>query len=303
MVAALALATWTPVSRGDETSSTGDAHWMGVEVKPLTERLREEWDYRGAGVMVTAVNPESPAGLAGVVRGDVLVVVGSTSLRSPSDLEGAQTKVAPGEDVSVVMARNMGRMIHIVKIHYDEVPTPGSASVQGAPQPDATPETATPNQDPPAQAASPAAAAASAPTMPALGVQCETLEEDLATALEVEVDHGVFVLSVTKEGPADLAGIRAGDVISKVGDKAVGTTAELEKALAASSGLTWVRIHRHGNEKEVEVRLAEAPATRDDAAAQDASAREIQELKETVKELQLEVRKLQTQLESMRADH
>ena len=304
MVAALALATLSPLSRSDESSSTGNVSWMGVSVRPLSDGLREQWDYRGAGVMVTAVAPESPAELAGIVRGDVLVVVGSASLRSPSDFEQAQARITPGGAVSVAIARSKGRIIDIVKVHYDETPTPATAdSPQESGQPAVTSETAVTSTEaaPVPVPSQTAPAPAGAPTMPTLGVQCETLGADLAAALDVSMDHGVVVLAVTKDGPAELAGIRGGDVISKVGGKAVGNTAELEKALATSSGSSWIRIHRHGTEKEVEVRLAAVPSV-DDRVERDASAREIERLRETVRALEVEVRRLQTEMDALRSD-
>ena len=317
MVAALALATLSPVARGDDASSTANTTWIGVTVKPLSDGLREQWDYRGAGVMVTAVEPGSPAELAGIMRGDVLVVLGSVSLRSKYDFDEAQARVVPGEPVSVVIARDKGRIIHIVNLDLEEPPTPAAAAPQESAQPAVTPEAtaeaapapvasqaAAPAPVAAAPVASPAApAAVSAPAKPIFGARCEPLGADLAAALGVPVDRGVLVLAVPIGSPADLAGFRAGDVISQVGEEAVGTGDELEKALAASSGSSWLRFYRHGNEREVEVRPATVQTNLDDRIERDASRdREIEELRDTVRALRMELRRLRTELEGMRSD-
>ena len=131
--------------------------------------------------------------------------------RSPSDFEQAQARITPGGAVSVAIARSKGRIIDIVKVHYDETPTPATAdSPQESGQPAVTSETAVTSTEaaPVPVPSQTAPAPAGAPTMPTLGVQCETLGADLAAALDVSMDHGVVVLAVTKDGPAELAGIR-----------------------------------------------------------------------------------------------
>ena len=349
MVAALALATLSPATRGDDSSSNGNGTWIGVRVKPLSEGLREQWDYSGAGVIVTGVVPGSPAEVAGIARGDVLVVLGSVSLRSQSDFEEAQARATPGEPVSVVVARDRGRMIHILNLSMDETPTPAtepsaqeSAQRAGTSQAAANPPEAepapvasraapAPSPTASAPAASPiggaalaspiapapvagapaplASASAPAPAVaaasPSFGARCEPLGSDLAAALDVPVDRGVVVLGVTSGSPADLAGIRAGDVITEVGGQAVATGDELEKALASSSsssGSSWMRVNRHREDRDVEVRLAAQPTVADRSERDASRDREIQDLRETVRALRMEVRKLRSELEGLRSD-
>ncbi|MCC5475795.1 S1C family serine protease [Streptomyces sp. NPDC059680] len=70
---------------------------------------------------------------------------------------------------------------------------------------------------------------------------------------------GVAVVSVRRGGAADRAGLRAGDIITKLGDRPISTITSLSVALAADrpGQKTSVTYQRGGAEKTVEVTLGE----------------------------------------------
>lgn len=68
-----------------------------------------------------------------------------------------------------------------------------------------------------------------------LGVSTTTITSDLAFQFNLSVDRGAFVLGTTGNGPAAGAGIREGDVISKVAGESVTSPEGLGKVL---DGLT-----------------------------------------------------------------
>jgi serine protease DegQ len=61
----------------------------------------------------------------------------------------------------------------------------------------------------------------------ALGIQAQDLDEELASLLDLEPGHGAVVTRVLSETPAENAGLRAGDVITAVNGKAIGSRADL----------------------------------------------------------------------------
>jgi len=67
-----------------------------------------------------------------------------------------------------------------------------------------------------------------------LGLDEETLQPDGQLAEFFGVRDGVLVKSVTRDSPADKAGIRAGDVIVKMGDSKVSNTRDLGAALRSA---------------------------------------------------------------------
>jgi serine protease Do len=69
------------------------------------------------------------------------------------------------------------------------------------------------------------------------GLSVEPLTPEVARELDLSKrTEGVVVRSVDPDGAAAAAGLRAGDVISKVNGQAVTTPAELKAALGRSNG-------------------------------------------------------------------
>jgi serine protease Do len=77
---------------------------LGIGIQPLTPQLGE---YFGAkeGVLVTTVEPDSPAAKAGLKAGDVITAVGDTAVSTPSELTRA-IRQAEGEQVSITYYRD-----------------------------------------------------------------------------------------------------------------------------------------------------------------------------------------------------
>jgi S1-C subfamily serine protease len=110
-----------------------------------------------------------------------------------------------------------------------------------------------------------------------LGIGSLTVDKTLAD-LNLPVDHGALVQSVTPGGPADKAGIRAGDlsatldnhaiqlggdIITKIDSKEIRTRDDLEAAVVdrKSGDKVKVTLYRAGKVKTVEVTLGERPNT------------------------------------------
>ena len=66
-----------------------------------------------------------------------------------------------------------------------------------------------------------------------IGVVPRDLSAELADSLNLPVKTGVLITGVLQDGPAAKGGVKPGDVVLKVGDKAVRSTIELLSAVAA----------------------------------------------------------------------
>jgi serine protease DegQ len=66
-----------------------------------------------------------------------------------------------------------------------------------------------------------------------IGVEPSDLSPELAETFGVKSDEGVIITGVLQNGPAALAGIRPGDVITRVGDQRVQNVSELLTKVAA----------------------------------------------------------------------
>lgn len=100
-----------------------------------------------------------------------------------------------------------------------------------------------------------------------LGVTIQQVDDDIAKGLGLESAKGALVASVVKGGPADKAGIRAGDVIVSVGGTAVDHVKELTRMVAEMQPNRDLPIEvlRNGKHETLQVRLGETPS--DDATA------------------------------------
>lgn len=96
-----------------------------------------------------------------------------------------------------------------------------------------------------------------------LGVRVEKLNDDLGQALGAEGDKGVLVVEVLEDTPAQKAGLRAGDVIVRVGEDDVDSPDELVKALGSRDGKVDIRVLRKGSSRSVEADLGSRSQTRD----------------------------------------
>ncbi|MDX2151337.1 MAG: PDZ domain-containing protein [Bryobacteraceae bacterium] len=95
-----------------------------------------------------------------------------------------------------------------------------------------------------------------------LGIEAETLDAQLAEFFGVK--EGVLVRSVVKESPAAKAGVKAGDVITKVDGQSVASPREVTTALRALRSKKDVSLNvvREKREMSISVDLGdEAPAS------------------------------------------
>lgn len=94
-----------------------------------------------------------------------------------------------------------------------------------------------------------------------LGIAPAQLTPQIADRLGVEAERGVVVLEVVEGGPADEAGIAAGDVITMIGDRSVETVEELLGALRDQQpgDEITVTLVSDGEDREVDVMLTERP--------------------------------------------
>jgi len=88
-----------------------------------------------------------------------------------------------------------------------------------------------------------------------LGVRVDELDKDMADALGVTASKGALVREVIEDTPAQKAGIRAGDVIVKVGTDTVDDPDDLTRALRDREGKVSIDVLRKGARRSVSADL------------------------------------------------
>jgi serine protease Do len=95
-----------------------------------------------------------------------------------------------------------------------------------------------------------------------LGATVQTLTADLARGLRRADTRGVLIADVEPGGPAAAAGLRAGDILLRLGATPLGSPADLERTLAASAPGRTAQLDFWRNQRSAAVRivLGEEPA-------------------------------------------
>jgi serine protease Do len=88
----------------DDLPAPGAQRRLGITLTPLGDQLAA---YFGAqeGVLVSAVEPGSPAAQAGIRAGDVVTAVAGRSVRRPADVTAAIGAASPGSAVEIRLLR------------------------------------------------------------------------------------------------------------------------------------------------------------------------------------------------------
>jgi len=93
-----------------------------------------------------------------------------------------------------------------------------------------------------------------------LGVSGRSVNSELAKAMELKINQGGFIEQVMPDSAAEKAGIKPGDVITKVNGKSVKTFNELRGKIGSIGAGKKVKlmIVRNGNEQEFNVKLKQS---------------------------------------------
>jgi serine protease Do len=96
----------------------------------------------------------------------------------------------------------------------------------------------------------------------ALGGTVTSVDATLAAQNELSVDHGALIVSVTPNGAAAQAGLKPGNVIVQIGDKAVDDVPSLGDALVDRNAgeAVSVQVYRGNLHRTVNVTLGELQA-------------------------------------------
>lgn len=93
-----------------------------------------------------------------------------------------------------------------------------------------------------------------------LGVQIQDLSDQLSDYFKVKDGNGVLVSEVVEDSPAEKAGLKAGDIITKVDDKKIENAGDLTTTIRGYEPETKVSISviRDGKKKKLKATLSEA---------------------------------------------
>ena len=231
------------VSRAAENEGRA---WLGIYMQSLDEDLRDA--YGQDGVLVSRVSSDSPAKTAGILRGDLITKIDGKPVSDSDELSNEIESHQVGEKISVTLLRDSRERTVVITLaerpdDLDDAPmyTPRPPRAPRAPRPPRTPRMFWGNGD--------FDHLMSFGNRGRLGVRVETLNDQLGEAFEVPDGKGVLVLQVMEETPAQEAGMKAGDVIVRVGTRTIEDHDDLTRALRSSTGKVEIEVVRKGTRR------------------------------------------------------
>ncbi|MBV8551889.1 MAG: PDZ domain-containing protein [Acidobacteriaceae bacterium] len=191
------------------------------------------------GVEITEVEPGSPAAEAGLKTGDVLLTYNGENILGAQQLGRLVYETPPGHKIRVQYWREGRQETTVITTRaprvqaFTNIVPPGDVGpwMSG----ERFPLIDVPN-----------------PIMvwknSLLGIWCEPMDSQLAQYFGVK--RGILVRSVEKDSPAEKAGVKAGDVLTSIGDRSVGSPHDLtsymrsQREPAHSVTVELMRDHR-----------------------------------------------------------
>ncbi len=159
--------------------------WLGVEIQEVTPDLAQSFNLpKPEGALVANVEKDSPAGKAGIQRGDIVIEFNGTPLQDEHQLPELVAQTPIGSSAQVVVIRNGKRIT--LKTKVGELKEEQLASAKG--------------EEPGSN----------------WGLQVQSITPDIEKELNLSSTRGVVVRGVQPDSPAADAGIQPGDVVLEV---------------------------------------------------------------------------------------
>jgi serine protease Do len=200
----------------------GGGSYLGVSLREIdADRVRELKLKEEAGVEITRVEDDSPAAKAGIKAGDAVLAYNGQRVEGMEQFSRFVRETPAGREVKLLISRDGNTQTIAAKLGARKSPLLFSS---GAPRVEVPLVAPMPNM----------------PDLPrglmmwrssTLGIEGESLRGQMAEFFGVK--EGVLVRSVSKDSPAEKAGLRAGDVILRIDETKVSSPNEIGSAIRA----------------------------------------------------------------------
>ncbi len=220
------IAKWV----GDQLAQEGKVRraYLGVGIQQVDARLAQQLGIRPReGVVVTQVQPGTPADRAGIEAGDVILDFAGLKIHSPRDLQFAAERAMLGKTHELNIVRNgQPKTLSLVP---EELPMEVSTAAGNGP------EMPAPNSE----------------ELGDVGLNVGELTPEIARQLGAKHAEGVVITSVERGSSADQAGLRAGMIIMQVNRQDVHSVEECQAALNRSTDDILLLVRANGGSRFV----------------------------------------------------
>lgn len=197
--------------------------YLGIDIRDITkDRLQPLKLQEERGVEVTMVDQDAPAGKAGLREHDVILDYNGNAVQSEEQLRRLIRETPPGRTVSLGISRD-GSPMKISVTLADQSKIAGRHVIEIPPMPEVA--------ELPNRFDVPGNIYVLRNSSAILGVQTENLTSQLGEFFGVKNGEGVLVRSVEKGSPAEKGGLKAGDVIIRIGDEKLSDRSDLSRLM------------------------------------------------------------------------
>jgi S1-C subfamily serine protease len=232
------------VTQGAGQISVGndeESGWLGVEIAEVTPEKARDFKLAAVrGVIITAVDPDSPAAKAGFKENDVITSYEGQTVEGTVQFRRLVRETPAGRTVTIAISRNgMTQNISVelgdlhsvtVKRMHGRMRDFGDAYSFVMPD--------MPNMPPDMPMLHPFRDRHT----PALGIGAEDLTPQLGAFFGAPDNSGVLIREVHSGTPAERAGLKAGDIIIQVDGKPVQSLDQLRAQLREKSAQKSVNL-------------------------------------------------------------
>lgn len=225
--------------------------YLGVDIRDITKdrvaplKLKEE-----RGVEVTMVDGDAPAGKAGIREHDVILDFNGSPVDSEEQLRRLIRETPPGRTVSLGISRDGNPMkVNVQLADHGKMVAQNRIVIPPMPE----------LRDLPNRIDIPGNVYVIRNSTALLGIQTENLTKQLGEYFGVKNGEGVLIRSVEKGSAAEKGGLKAGDVIVRVGDEKLSDRSDFGRIMRnhRSGGKLTLGIVRDKREQNLTVDVPE----------------------------------------------
>ncbi|MFB9123688.1 trypsin-like peptidase domain-containing protein [Paraburkholderia dipogonis] len=207
---------------GQQSAQTDERSNLGIQVQDVDPNLAVAFGLpRAAGVLVTSVDPGSPAAASNLKTGDVIVQLAGKPIDRTADLTGEGPALQTGAKVPLKLIRDHEPMTVMVTVGPPSQQSNGGAGGIAGPRSDA--------------------GSRQSGSLDHLGLTMHPLTDDERRAMDLP--QGLMVDDVS--GTAATAGIKSGDVVLSLNGTLVASQDELASLAAKAGGKAALLIQRN----------------------------------------------------------
>ena len=201
--------------------------WLGIGIAEVNaERMKELKLPEERGVVVTGIEKDSPGEKAGLKENDVIVEYSSQRVEGARQLRRLIRETPAGRNVTLGLYR-AGQKLNLTATLGERPESFGALRMRRLEMP----EIRVPHFEYDFDFDGRAWLGGFGRSRPHLGVEVESLSDQLGQFFGVKEGEGVLVRHVEKGSAAEKAGIKAGDVITRIESEKISDAGDLREAM------------------------------------------------------------------------